>query len=74
MTKIPTAKELLELDIDLRLFNLCLNLLEAEALSAEVVLSYIRAAYGMGYLDALKEPADMRGELCTKHGYALPGQ
>lgn len=70
--QIPTAQELLELDIDLRIMQLWVDLLAVPELTIEVVGQYVRAAYGMGYIDALKEPEDVRGELCRKHGYKIP--
>jgi len=35
----------------------------------ETIGSLLRAAYGQGYVDALKEP---RGQLQRDHGFAIP--
>ena len=74
MTRIPSARELLEFDIDLRLFQLWSELLKVEDFSIETMGPFVRAAYGLGYMDALNESEDIRGELCSKHGYRIPGQ
>ncbi len=66
--------DLLELDIDTRMHDLwaCLwddfpNIASDPQILIEVT-TFMRAAYGKGYMDALKD----RGELCTTHGYRLP--
>lgn len=68
-----TQKTLMELDIDSRITyiwetidvaakngNLC---------NLEFIASIVRAAYGQGYVDALKEPY---GKLQRDHGFNVP--
>ena len=63
--------ELLELELDLRLAELWRCADEHEGpWTLELVASYIRAAYGKGYCDALAEPE--RGKLCTDYGFSVP--
>jgi hypothetical protein len=65
------AFERLELDIDLRLADLWRCADEHEgAWTLDLVATYIRAAYGKGYCDALGEPE--RGTLCIDHGFSIP--
>lgn len=66
----PSRFELLELDIDARLHDLWGMAAETPAWNLEHAARFMRAAYGQGYLDALRE--DRRGELCLQHGYAVP--
>lgn len=64
----PTAAELLNLDIDLRLGSefVCLPTRRYR----QAFHALLRAAYGQGYYDALREQT--RGQLCRDHGYAVP--
>lgn len=67
----PTAAELLDLDIDLRLgAEAWTQLWEAAELSEALVSALLRLAYGLGYLDALSEPIE--GRLCLEHGLRVP--
>ena len=66
--------DLLELDIDTRLHDLwqCLwddfpRIAGDEQTRTEFAV-FMRAAYGRGYIDALKD----KGTLCTEHGYGVP--
>ena len=66
--------DLLELDIDTRLADLWQVMWEDfpqiagnEQTRLEFSV-FMRAAYGRGYIDALKD----KGELCTDHGYRVP--
>jgi len=59
----------LDLDLDLRLLSLWTEISECP-FYGELAWAYIRAAYGLGYLDALREPR--RGQLCRDHGYPVP--
>ena len=70
MAKRPTRIELLELDIDLRLSDLCREAGEIREWSLEVVSAFMRAAYGKGYCDAQSE--DSPGSLCEDNGYRIP--
>lgn len=58
--------------IDLRLTDLWADLFEAmpEGMDAELLGWFLRAAYGQGYTDALREST--RGQLCLDLGYGLP--
>lgn len=57
-------------DIDLRMQELWNEALEVEEWGLEQVAPFMRAAYGKGYVDALKEEGQgERGKLCTDHGY-----
>ena len=72
MDKHPTRIDLLELDIDLRLTDLWREAGEISEWNIEVVASFMRAAYGKGYCDALTEEAP--GALCVDHGYRVPAR
>ncbi len=71
-----TRLERLELDIDFRIHDLWQELWGDFAAhirddhDREVIAVFMRAAYGKGYMDALKD----RGELCRDHGYTVPPQ
>lgn len=67
----PSRLELCELNIDTRLVALWREAGAVKAWDLERVGVYIRAAYGIGYCDALREPE--RGALCREHGYRVPG-
>ena len=60
----------LELDIDCRIASLWAEAEHIETWDIETVAAFMRAAYGMGYTDALGE--DVRGRLCREHNYAVP--
>ena len=62
--------ELLELDVDTRLASLWALIDSDEEWSLPLAAAYMRAAYGMGYTDALGE--DVRGRLCREHNYDVP--
>jgi len=65
----PSPKDLLELDIDLRLWTVHVAAADHDAWDAELA-ALLRLAYGAGYSDALSEPR--RGQLCRDHGLAIP--
>jgi hypothetical protein len=74
----PTKRDLLELDIDFRLADLWREL-DNQAFDRrmspqqiELVAIFMRAAYGKGYCDALVEPEEERGSLCSDNGYRVP--
>ena len=58
--------------IDLRLADLWAEVFEVEPdrLVAELLGWFLRAAYGQGYTDALRET--QRGQLCLDLGFAVP--
>ncbi|HYZ79632.1 MAG TPA: hypothetical protein VE571_00105 [Solirubrobacteraceae bacterium] len=58
--------------IDLRLAEIWSQLLETppERWDVELVAWFLRAAYGQGYCDALREPD--AGALCKELGYRVP--
>jgi hypothetical protein len=61
-----------ETDIDLRLTPIWMELIESEQkqeITIEIIAALLRAAYGQGYTDALKEP---HGKLMKDHGYRVP--
>jgi hypothetical protein len=60
----------LALDIDIRLRNLWRETTDVDEWDLKTVAAFIRAAYGQGYIDALKEDTQgQRAKLCTDHGY-----
>lgn len=67
----PTRRELLELEIDIRLADLwrTASELDVDARTQSLLLAFARAAYGRGYDDAVREP---RGELMRAFGYPVP--
>jgi hypothetical protein len=66
-----TNLDLLGLDIDLRILGVWEELNQlSEPFSEGIVAASIRAAYGKGYCDALREP--LRGQMCHDHGLPVP--
>ena len=65
-------KHELAMAIDLRLTDLWAEIFEVEPsrLDAELLGWFLRAAYGQGYTDALRETR--RGQLCLDLGYRVP--
>jgi len=65
-------KDTLAMAIDVRLAELWAELFELrpEHLDMELLGWFLRAAYGQGYTDALRET--QRGQLCLYLGYAVP--
>lgn len=65
-------KDTLAMAIDVRLTELWAELFELrpEHLDMELLGWFLRAAYGQGYTDALRET--QRGQLCLDLGYAVP--
>lgn len=78
----PEALRELALDIDVRLADVWVTIMEAHAAlngvldddeARESFASLLRVAYGRGYLDALNEDAEgNRGALTQAHGYRTP--
>lgn len=71
----PDNVDLLQADIDIRMKGLWAELWEddREDWSIGHMGAFMRAAYGLGYCDALKEEAlGERGTLCKTHGYHIP--
>lgn len=67
----PTAVDLLQLDIDLRIgADLWVEASEIGEWNEERLWAFLRFAYGRGYHDALTEP--QRGKLCRDHGLGVP--
>jgi len=66
----PSAAELLELDVDVRLVDVWLEVWKNWAWEAGEMSGLLRLAYGRGYCDALAEPE--RGKLCRDNGLAVP--
>jgi hypothetical protein len=62
----------LAMAIDLRLADLWAEIFEVEPsrLDQELLGWFLRAAYGQGYTDALRETR--RGQLCLDLGYRVP--
>jgi hypothetical protein len=60
--------------IDLRLADIWSELFEVppEKWDVELIGWFLRAAYGQGYCDALREPD--AGELCRELGYPVPSK
>lgn len=68
----PSRVDLLELDVDVRMTELWGEAMEIPAADWELELvgAFMRACYGLGYADALKEDAEgRRAELMKDHGY-----
>jgi hypothetical protein len=65
-------RETLAMAIDLRLADLWAEVFEGcpEGVDAELLGWFLRAAYGQGYTDALRETT--RGQLCLDLGYTVP--
>ena len=70
--RMESKRDNLALTIDLRLADLWAEVFEVdpERLDAELLGWFLRAAYGQGYTDALRET--QRGQLCLDLGYAVP--
>ena len=68
----PERKESLAMAIDLRLTDLWAEIFELDPskIDMELLGWFLRAAYGQGYTDALRET--QRGQLCLDLGYAVP--
>ena len=66
------SRDRLATTIDLRLTDIWADVFEAmpEGVDAELLGWLLRAAYGQGYTDALRETT--RGQLCLDLGYAVP--
>jgi hypothetical protein len=65
-------KDTLAMAIDLRLTDLWAEVFELDPskIDLELLGWFLRAAYGQGYTDALRET--QRGQLCLDLGYAVP--
>jgi hypothetical protein len=70
MTARPTATELLELDLDVRLLWVWFQAWEVEEWDASRIAPFLRIAYFTGYRDALTEA--QRGALFRAHGERVP--
>ena len=68
----PTRAELLELDVDLRISSLWQNAENIEEWDIETIGAFMRAAYGLGYSDALRE--ELPGTLFRDNGYRVPAR
>jgi hypothetical protein len=66
----PSAPDLLELDIDLRLGTEVWLEVELGEWTLARVGALLRFAYGRGYCDALTEAEP--GKLCRDHGFVVP--
>ncbi len=65
----PTPTDLLELDVDLRLWHVLLLAHDHTGWDQRFA-ALLRLAYGAGYSDALSEPR--RGQLCLDHRLRVP--
>ena len=67
-------RDTLATTIDLRLADIWADVFEArlEGVDLELLGWLLRAAYGQGYTDALRETR--RGQLCLDLGYSVPEQ
>ena len=72
MSCMESKRENLAMAIDLRLADLWAELfgIDPDRLDADLLAWFLRAAYGQGYTDALRETN--RGQLCLDLGYAVP--
>jgi hypothetical protein len=69
MASTPKLDPRLALELDLRLATIWSEASECTFYDASA-WAYIRLAYGLGYLDALRE--ERRGQLCLDHGFPVP--
>jgi hypothetical protein len=69
---MESKRDNLAMTIDLRLADLWAEVFEVEQgkLDVELLAWFLRAAYGQGYTDALRE--SRRGQLCLDLGYTVP--
>lgn len=69
---MESKRDDLAMIIDLRLADLWAEVFEVEQgkLDMELLGWFLRAAYGQGYTDALRE--SRRGQLCLDLGYTVP--
>jgi hypothetical protein len=72
MGPVTPRKDTLAMAIDLRLADLWAEVFEVDPskLDTELFAWFLRAAYGQGYTDALRE--SQRGQLCLDLGYTVP--
>jgi len=70
--EMDERKHELAMAIDLRLADLWAEIFEVDParLDPELLGWFLRAAYGQGYTDALRE--SRRGQLCLDLGYRVP--
>jgi hypothetical protein len=70
--EMDTRKNELAMAIDLRLADLWAEIFEVDPakIDPELLGWFLRAAYGQGYTDALRE--SKRGQLCLDLGYRVP--
>jgi CHASE3 domain sensor protein len=72
MDELPELERIdqLEMDIDLRIRSLWAEVEEIKEWDIERIAKFVRAAYGQGYVDALREDLEgLRAKLCHDHGY-----
>lgn len=69
---LPSTTPELDLDLDLRLREVWDTPSMNAIADTELVGPLLRAAYGLGYVHALREP--VRGALCLAHGYPVPAR
>jgi hypothetical protein len=69
---MESKRDRLAVAIDLRLVDLWAEVfgVDPDRVDAELLGWLLRAAYGQGYTDALRETN--RGQLCLDLGYAVP--
>jgi hypothetical protein len=69
---MDSKRDNLAMAIDLRLADLWAEVFEVDPdkVDAELLGWFLRAAYGQGYTDALRET--QRGQLCLDLGFAVP--
>jgi hypothetical protein len=69
---MESKRDNLAMTIDLRMADLWAEVFEVEEgkLDMELLGWFLRAAYGQGYTDALRE--SRRGQLCLDLGYTVP--
>lgn len=69
---MESKRDHMAMAIDLRLTDLWAEVFEVapENIDAELLGWFLRAAYGQGYTDALRET--QRGQLCLDLGFAVP--
>lgn len=71
MTNRGKRREKLSAEIDYRIHNLAMSLLDNDELSTDSALRYARAAYAAGYLDCANEDPEIRCKWFKELGYGV---
>lgn len=72
-TKTLSKRERTAAEIDTRIHELLIGLLNTDDLTTAQTIGYLRSAYAQGYTDCLKEPEGQRGKWIKALGYGVQG-